>query len=735
MVIDGLTPGEGYQIDVVVNVKVPQDSIYNITGTTLGSHYYDTPTPSEGQKIGQTSAWGDNNFNVTASASGEIALEFDGNDVIAGITITPLVAPPPPAPTGLTAVGGCEQVALSWNVSGGATSYNVKRSTTSGGPTYTTIASPPTTSYTDSTGLADGTPYYYVVSAVGSGGESANSGQMSATTAPQIPTGLQAVATTGQILLTWTASANATSYNVYRATSSGGETTTPIASPPTAGYTDTDVASGTKYYYEVSAVNAAGQCANSSEVSATTTGLSPPTGLHVSRDGLQVYLGWNASSGATSYNLKRSTSTNAEVTITNLTATNFKDTGLASGMTYYYVVSATNSLGESGNSSEVSITMPVGLPPVPTGLQAVGGNGLVALSWTAAAGATNYNVKRSTSSGAETTIGNSSTAVYTDTNVVNGQTYYYVVSASNSIGEGDNSSEVIATPVARTAISIDFQGGSAANGTPSAMAATEYAGQVLVTNWNTAAGVSGTVSSLAQSDGTTATASVTWACNNTWSTPITESPGDYRMMIGYLDTSSSSTTTVTVANLPSAYINNGYSVYVYCDGDNGTHTKTGVYTIGSTMISATDNGGVNFSGSYVQANNSAGNFVVFTNLTSSSFTLTAVGGSSDGGGVRAPVNGIQIVAKTPSAPVGLTPPKLGGLTITGGGGGGCGFCFTNVPGASFTVYATTDLTLPVSNWPVVGQMTETKNGSYSQYQFTDPQAATNVQRFYRVTSP
>jgi len=114
--------------------------------------------------------------------------------------------------------------------------------------------------------------------------------------------------------------------------------------------------------------------------------------------------------------------------------------------------------------------------------------------------------------------------------------------------------------------------------------------------------------------------------------------------------------------------------------------------------------------------------------------LTAVGGSSDGGGVRAPVNGIQIVAKTPSAPVGLTPPKLGGLTFTGGGGGGFGFCFTNVPGANFTVYATTDLTLPFSNWPVVGSLTETNNGSYSQYQFTDPQASNQIQQFYRVSN-
>lgn len=86
----------------------------------------------------------------------------------------------PAAPTNLTATAGNEQVALSWKASSGATSYNVKRTTTSGGP-YTTIASDVTaTSYTDKN-VTNGTTYYYVVSAENATGESANSAQVSAT--------------------------------------------------------------------------------------------------------------------------------------------------------------------------------------------------------------------------------------------------------------------------------------------------------------------------------------------------------------------------------------------------------------------------------------------------------------------------------------------------------------------------------------------------------------------------
>ena len=75
-------------------------------------------------------------------------------------------------------------MALSWNASSGATSYNVKRSTTSGGP-YTTIATGVTSTSFTNTGLTNGTTYFFVVSAVNASGESGNSNQASATpTAP-----------------------------------------------------------------------------------------------------------------------------------------------------------------------------------------------------------------------------------------------------------------------------------------------------------------------------------------------------------------------------------------------------------------------------------------------------------------------------------------------------------------------------------------------------------------------
>jgi len=88
----------------------------------------------------------------------------------------------PPAPTGLGAIPGNAQVTLNWTAASGATSYNVKRSTTNGGP-YANVQTGVTGTTFTNTGLTNGTPYYYVVTAVNASGESPISTQVSATPA------------------------------------------------------------------------------------------------------------------------------------------------------------------------------------------------------------------------------------------------------------------------------------------------------------------------------------------------------------------------------------------------------------------------------------------------------------------------------------------------------------------------------------------------------------------------
>jgi fibronectin type 3 domain-containing protein len=274
---------------------------------------------------------------------------------------------------------------------------------------------------------------------------------------PTTPTGLMATAGNAQVILTWTASAKATSYNLKRSATTGGPYTL-LSSPSASSFTDTTVTNGTTYFYVVSAVNSAGESANSTEASAKPTAPTQvpaaPSGLMATAANTQVSLTWTASATATSYNVKRTTTTGGPYTkISSPTSPSFTDTGLTNGITYFYVVSAVNSAGESANSSEVSAkpTAPAQAPAAPTGLFATPANAQVSLAWTASAGATSYNVKRSTTTGGPYIKISSPTATnFTDTNLANGTTYFYVVSAVNAAGESANSAQASATPVAPT---------------------------------------------------------------------------------------------------------------------------------------------------------------------------------------------------------------------------------------------------------------------------------------------
>ncbi|HXJ56559.1 MAG TPA: fibronectin type III domain-containing protein, partial [Verrucomicrobiae bacterium] len=185
-------------------------------------------------------------------------------------------AGPPAAPTGLTATAGDARVDLNWNPSSGATSYNVKRSTVSGGP-YTTIASGvTTTAYTDTT-AANGTTYYYVVTAVNAAGEGPDSNQAVATpqpgTAPNPPSALVARASgKKKINLTWAQSnsPNVTQNKIYRATVNGGPYSLIVTITATTSFNNTGLTSGTAYYYVVTAVNSSGlESVASNQASAT----------------------------------------------------------------------------------------------------------------------------------------------------------------------------------------------------------------------------------------------------------------------------------------------------------------------------------------------------------------------------------------------------------------------------------------------------------------------------------
>jgi fibronectin type 3 domain-containing protein len=176
------------------------------------------------------------------------------------------------APSNLTAVAGTGQVTLRWASADGAASYNVYRSTTPGGEGSTPVATGIVgTTFLD-TGLAGGTTYYYRVTSVAGNAESVSTGEAFATPAAvplPPPSNVFASAGAAQVTLTWSPVAGATSYNIYRSATPGGEGSTPFTTVTSGtGFIDSSVSAGKTYYYQVTAVNAAGESSRGAEASA-----------------------------------------------------------------------------------------------------------------------------------------------------------------------------------------------------------------------------------------------------------------------------------------------------------------------------------------------------------------------------------------------------------------------------------------------------------------------------------
>ena len=391
-----------------------------------------------------------------------IAFDNQGASTKSATVNVTVNASAPPAATGLSATSdSTNQITLTWTASNGATSYNVKRSTTSGGP-YSPVATGMTTTSFADTGLSPSTSYYYVVTAVNSAGDSPNSAQAKATTkglANQPPTvqldspanGSQYIAPTNVMLR---ASANDSDGSIARVEFYQGGTRLGQTSTSPYSLTWTISAPGT-YSLSAIAFDNQGASTQSVAINISVNASAPPdapvlTATTISTSEIAVDLA--PSTDATSYIIKRSKKKRGGyVTIaTSDVPMSFADSGLAPSTKYFYKVKAVNAAGKSPASEPISATtqaLPF-VPDVPEELSARAGDKQVFLAWNASKGATAYNIKRSTNSaGPYATIATDlAMPIFTDTGLKNGTTYYYVASAVGSGGESANSNPVNATP-------------------------------------------------------------------------------------------------------------------------------------------------------------------------------------------------------------------------------------------------------------------------------------------------
>jgi fibronectin type 3 domain-containing protein len=440
-------------------------------------------------------------FTRSATGSGQITVQYSNgtkdNAKSSGIEIVPINTAPLSSPANLTATANSSSdISLTWTAAATATSYNVKRSGTSGGSYTNRATGINATGYRD-TQLAAGTSYYYEVSVVSTGVESTNSLPVGATTqalpSPAIPGNLMATPGNSQVTLNWLAASWAASYSVKRSTTSGSGYSVIASNVTSTVYLDPGRTNGTTYYYVLSAQNSAGTSANSAEAGAMAGQLSQAgwvasassadSGSPVSNavDG-NLSTRWSTGAGQTPgqwFELDMG-STNIFNTMVLNCGTSTADyprgyqvnvsndgvnwgspvaTGTGAAVTtitfatqtarYVRVTQTGSAAANWWSLAEIKVLGTVGpLPTVPTGLTAAPGAGQITASWTAAPGATGYNLKRAlVSGGAYTTVGvNLPFLTYTNIGLLNGTNYYYVVSATNSFGESANSAEVSAQP-------------------------------------------------------------------------------------------------------------------------------------------------------------------------------------------------------------------------------------------------------------------------------------------------
>jgi fibronectin type 3 domain-containing protein len=316
-------------------------------------------------------------------------------------------------------------VQVTWSKTTGATGYIVYRKTAKG--TFTaikTITSGSTVSYTDTSAKA-GTTYYYTVRAYAGSTTTNKSSYVTDVSIKYLdqPT-VTLTNTSAGVKISWTESAGASGYYVYRK-APGDKKWTLINKASNLSYTDTTAKAGTTYYYTVKAYS--GKTYSSYVTDKTIKHLAQPT-VTLTNTSAGVKISWTESAGAGGYYVYRKAPGDKKWTLINKASNlSYTDTAAKAGTTYYYTVKAYS--GKTYSSYVTDKIIKRLTQPVVTLSNVTKG---VKISWKKITGASGYIVYRKTASGKWEVLKKLTSASilsYTDTTGKNGTTYYYTVKA------------------------------------------------------------------------------------------------------------------------------------------------------------------------------------------------------------------------------------------------------------------------------------------------------------------
>ncbi len=356
----------------------------------------------------------------------------------------------PSIPTGLVATAqSTTSIFLKFNEASNAEGYVIFKGTSEN--SLEIVDTITETSFTNSS-LLSGTTYYYAVAAFNREGISLRSQTVSAKTqlaVPAAPTGLSVSAVSSSaIRIQFQSVATATQYIVSRGTNEG--SLTQITTTNSLSLVDSNLISGTTYFYAVAATNSSGTSPFSSSVSAKTLNASypppTPTGLTLTAQSTSIQLQFNAVSGAKGYIIYRGTSSGSLTVFDTVTTTFLTDQNLQTGTTYYYAISAYNADGVSARSATSSATTQVTPPATPSGLRvSATTTNSITLQFNSVTDATGYKVYSSTDNNSFTQLASITATTYTHTGLSAATTRYYKVSSMKGSVESAQSNSVSGT--------------------------------------------------------------------------------------------------------------------------------------------------------------------------------------------------------------------------------------------------------------------------------------------------